>query len=77
MGLAGGGSYAGHRTLDIVRWKTYGGQRMVAKCSDQLVAKHVPNILNVPHVPNVPNTNIVPGSETSWCDSCCFNRRLY
>ena len=33
---------------------------MLAKCSEQSGAKHVPNVPNVPHVPNVPNTNIVP-----------------
>ena len=33
---------------------------MLAKCSEQSRAKHVPNVPNVPHVPNVPNTNIVP-----------------
>ena len=33
---------------------------MLAKCSEQSRANHVPNVPNVPHVPNVPNTNIVP-----------------
>ena len=33
---------------------------MLAKCSEQSRAKHVPNVPNVPHVPNVPNTNIFP-----------------
>ena len=36
---------------------------MLAKCSEQSGAKHVPNVPNVPHVPNVPNTNIVPGQH--------------
>ena len=33
---------------------------ILAKCSEQSRAKHVPNI---PHVPNVPNTNIVLGQH--------------
>ena len=38
---------------------------MLAKCSEQSRAKHVPNVPNVPHVPNVPNTNIVPVQDRS------------
>ena len=34
---------------------------MLAKCSEQSRAKHVPN---VPNVPNFPNTNIVPGQHS-------------
>ena len=43
---------------------------MLAKCSEQSGAKHVPNVPNVPHVPNVPNTNIVPGQHSLGCRRC-------
>ena len=56
----------GHRMLDIVRWTLYVAHRSLAKCSEQSVAKHAPN---VPHVPNVPNTNIVPVQDRALADS--------